>query len=465
MTAAASGADLARGDLGAHLRRLAVPAAAGFVFASIFNLTDTYYAGLLGSTAQESLGYSFPLFFILISCCVGLGQAVTAAIGRALGARRATRAAHCFFQSLILAALLAAAIFLLAVFAAEPMLAALGAQGEARAGALVYIRLVYAAAPVFLLVFVQNGFLQALGETRSYRNGLILAAVLNIGLDPLFMFTLNMGVGGAGAATAAAQAAVAAYLFFALRRRARAALKNGGAPLQRRLFIPRPTTLKMLAGQAWPPAGNMLSIGAGFFIITYWLAALDDRAVAAYNIALRIEQAALLPAIISLAIAQLAVSSQNWGARQTARVDACHKLAARYGLILSVIGAALMVTAGAQLAAAFTDSAQVAAGARDYLLAAAALSPAYVYIHTAGAVLQAAGRPRALVLAGAMRLLVAPPLFFWFFAEYLQLGVRGVWLGLVAGNFLAAGYLHWKARRVMNAALVIHNKRAQPAPL
>ena len=80
--------DLTEGSLAQHFRRLAVPAAIGMVFTTLYNVVDVFFAGLLGTPEQAGLAISFQAFFIFITFGFGLSSAMTALVGNAIGAKQ-----------------------------------------------------------------------------------------------------------------------------------------------------------------------------------------------------------------------------------------------------------------------------------------------------------------------------------------------------------------------------------------
>lgn len=86
--------DLVTGDLGAHVRRLAIPTSVGFFFMIMFNIVDTVVAGFIDTNAQAGLAFAFPMFFAIIAVSAGIGQASAGMIARARGARQLRRARY-----------------------------------------------------------------------------------------------------------------------------------------------------------------------------------------------------------------------------------------------------------------------------------------------------------------------------------------------------------------------------------
>ena len=319
--------------------------------------------------------------------------------------------------------------------------------GNAANSALEYILVIFFAAPIFLLLFVFGGALQAAGDTRAYRNSVIGAAILNIALDPILMFGWfglpKLGVAGVALATVISTALSAAYLFWVLTR-------TGLAHRWRHFFLrPQFAKLWQLLADAATPTARMFAIGAGFFITTGFLGVLDSAAVAAYGIALRVEQLFLLP-LIGMEMAMLAFAGQNFGAQKPARVSEAVRLITRAGFAFTAIGALILIFGGGLLMAAFNNDGDVISYGIYYLYVAAAAGPLYFMMNIGGAVLLAGRRAKPIFIASIIRLLILPPLLFWFFALHLQMGVSGVWLGVWLAQIFPALWLRRQSFRLLS---------------
>ena len=437
--------NLTGGGIRAHIRRLAAPAAVGFFCQTVFNLTDAFYAGWISTAAQSALAFAFPLFFIQLSCCVGIGQALAAFAANALGDGKRARAAAWCGQACAYCAAVAVCIWALLLPQADALVAAMGAKGEARAAAAAYSRVIYAAAPVFLINFLFYGALQAAGNTTAFRNSVVVAVALNFALDPLFMFGWGplppLGVAGIAAATVVSQLLAVFYL-------AGVVSKTHMARRWRWAFArPRPRLLRQLARQSVAPMGRMFCLGLGFFVITAALGRLDAAAVAAYGIALRVEQLFLLP-IVGFEIALLAYAGQNLAVGNRRNTAAAYWLCVRYGLALLIASGLLLLFGGGWLVSWFSQEAEVTEHGRRYLIAAAFAAPCYLMLNMGGAVLMAARRVWLFVGVSVARMLVLPPLLFWLFAHVANMRVEGIWLGILLAAAIPVLWLRRPLARV-----------------
>ena len=170
------------------VKALAIPAGTGFFFNTMFNVVDTWYGGLISSDALAAMTLCFPLFFIIIAIGAGISAGATALIGHALGAGNHDKARHYAFQTISFALGHGILITFGGILAGPAILRMMGASGEYLALAIGYLNAIYWGASFFILNHAFNALLTAAGDTRSFRNLLIAGFLVNLGLDPWFLF-------------------------------------------------------------------------------------------------------------------------------------------------------------------------------------------------------------------------------------------------------------------------------------
>jgi putative MATE family efflux protein len=436
--------DLTRGDIRSHIKTLAVPACIGFLFHTLFNVTDTYFAGMISTQALAALSLSFPIFFIIISAADGMSEAVTALTGNALGAGDREGARH-IAQNALLSGALLASVLTAAGYAVTPyLMRSLGAEGAYLAEALAYIDIIIYGTGLFVFAFFINALLNAVGDTVSFRNVLVVAALVNVGLDAWFvrggLGIAPMGVSGIALATVLIEGMSVLYLFYRFARK----------PLYARLdgFRFDPAVLRELVAQGIPPSANLGLMAVGIYIITYFAAPFGQEVIAAYGIGMRVEQIILMPAV-GLNVAVLAIVAQNSGGRLYRRIDETVRRSLLYGGIVSLLGGVAMLLGAEALMGIFSDSSGVIAQGALYLRVEAFIIFPFVVIFTYVAMLQGIKRPSFIFYISLARQVVAPLIVLGLLA-WIGFGVLSVWLGIAAIVMSAAAITRWYARRELD---------------
>ena len=427
--------NLTSGPIAGHIRRLAVPASVGVIFHTAYNVTDTYFSGLISAEALAALSLSFPVFFIIISFGAGLQTGATALIGHALGAKDRDQARLYACQAISFAAVLSLALTALGLTAAPTLFRILGAEEQYLYLSLTYINPIICALTFFVCGYAFNAALVASGDTKSYRNVLIMGAVLNIGLDPWFMFgglgLPALGLAGVAWATAFIQGLAMGYLAWRTVRTGLSARED------LTLLKPRPAVFAELARQGLPAGFSSMTVALGIFVITYYFSLFGQAAVAAYGVATRVEQIVLMPTQ-GLNQATLAIVSQNNGANLFGRIRETTRTAQTVGTAMMIIGGLILFFAGRTLMSLFTDEAAVVETGSAYLRVAAFILPSYIFLYVNVSALQGLKHPAFAVWIGLARQIVGPIIAFQILAVWLDMGVNGVFWGILIVTWSAA---------------------------
>ncbi|MEI7522705.1 MAG: MATE family efflux transporter [Mariniphaga sp.] len=432
------------------IRRLAVPASVGFIFNTLFNVVDTYYGGRISTAALAAMGLTFPVFFIILAMGMGMGTGTTALISQSLGAGRNEEADKIGYQAVTFSVINSVLLMILGLIAAPTLFRILGATENYLEISVKYMDTILYGTVFFLINSILNSLLTARGDTRTYRNYLIAGFVLNLILDPWFIYGgfgfPALGIRGIGFSTVIIQVLGTFYMIYVTRKLKvfQHARFND--------FVPRKKYFSALFGQGFPASLNMLTVAIGIFVITYFASHFGKEAVAAYGIATRIEQIALLPTI-GLNIAALTLAAQNMGANRPERVYESWKLNIRYGLIIITIGTVLVLLFARQLMQAFTADSQVIAIGIEYLRIAALFFFAYIFLNMSVSTLQGMKRPMYAIFVGVYRQFLMPLPLFILLAITLGWGTKGIWWGIFAVNWSAAIFTFFYTRNQIEKVL------------
>ncbi len=422
---------LTEGPIRGHLIRLAIPASLGMVFNTLYNLTDNWFAGRISDQALAGLSIASTVFALFLVLAMGLQSGTSAMMAPDISRGRNKRAIEWMHNATGIAVLASLGIAGLGALGGEWLLGQLSDQAETVALAWDYTFTVLLGNLGFCLSFMAAGALMACGNTRSNRNVLIVGFVLNWLLNPLFIYTFDLGVTGLALSTVVIKLASAAWLLYVL-------VGEIGAWPRVQL---RWRKWKHLLGQIVPASMNMLTVIVGAFIAVYFIAFFGDAAVAGYSVGIRIEQLLLLAAM-GLNAAIMAVAGQSYGVKDYARVRATWQCALWLGLWVSLAAIPAMIFLSPLMLSLFTDNEEIIAMGVYYLRVDALAFYGYITLFSCVAVLQAIKQPLFPMVIGVLRQIVLPLLANGVLIVWLDFPVYAIYWSIV-GIVLASALLMW----------------------
>jgi len=180
--------DLTQGSVTKHIKTIAIPASIGFFFNTMYNVVDTFFGGLIGVDALAALSLSFPVFFVIIALGSGMSTGATALISNCLGEKKKTEAMKYVIQSITFTVFLGLFLTILGWLVTPYLFMMLGAEGNYLALSTGYMNIILGASVFFMLTFTLNGILTSQGDTKSFRNFLIVGFFLNLILNPMLVY-------------------------------------------------------------------------------------------------------------------------------------------------------------------------------------------------------------------------------------------------------------------------------------
>ncbi len=429
--------DLTTGSLALHFRRLAVPAAIGMVFTTLYNVVDVFFAGLIGTAAQAGLAISFQAFFLFITFGFGLGAAMTALVGNAIGAGARDEARLVAARGIGFGLIITGVLMVLAWFLGPELIKIVSTEGDYREAGTRYFIVLILAIPGFIMSFGINGLLQSQGDTVSMQRAQIAAFFANIVLNPVLVFGIpglwdGIGFNGIAISTVLSQTGVMVYVGFRLMR---TDLMIG---LTRSCFRPATATYVEIAKQMLPVTMTMFVMMSAGFIVQFYLKSFGTSAVAAYGVALRVEQLFLLP-VFGLTGALLPIAAQNFGAGNHDRVRQALFDCWKFGWMFMAVACPILYFASPLLMRSFTDDPEVIAIGVSYLRIDGFILPIYMMLFAINSFLQALKRPIWTFWIGVYRQAFGVAFFVYVYVMLFGSGVIGVWFGIATA--VVSGWL------------------------
>ena len=413
-----------------HFRSLAIPAAFGMLFTTLYNVVDVYYAGLLSTDAQAGLAIGYQAFFILMAVGFGLSSALSTLVSNAKGSGDAAEAPRYVVQGLAFGGVIPVSCMVIGWFLGPELIVLVSEPGAYRDAAMGYFYWLIFALPGFLLAYGGNGILQAHGDSRSMQRALMAAFIANIGLNPLFMFGLpgvwsGMGFNGIAAATIISQTGVMVYILVRIFQ------LEVMQSVQINAFQPNKDSFRKIFAQLLPAGSAMIIMFISGFVVQFALKTFGGHAVAAYGVALRIEQILLLP-VLGMTGALLPIAGQNFGAQKYDRVREALKYCWGVGFAMTALATPILFFGGTFVMALFSNDPDVIRAGSSYLRVDAFLFPIYMMLFSINSLLQAFKQAIWTLWISVYRQGFAVAFFVWVFISFTDFGVQGVWFGIAA---------------------------------
>ncbi|MCA0985096.1 MATE family efflux transporter [Halobacillus yeomjeoni] len=412
------------------LANLSIPAMIGMFVMALYNVVDTLFiargVGILG-VSGVSIGFPVMLIMMAVSAAVGIGGA--SVISRRLGENKAEEAEQ-VFGNILFAILLISSFGLIGAFTfLEPLLILFGATENILPYAKDYLYPIMLGSIFFSFSFTTNSIIRSEGNSRFAMITMIIPSVLNIILDPIFIFGLDMGVLGASVATVISQATVSVVvLVYFLKGKSTltiysAYLKPKVIVLKEILTIGMPAFIRQVSGSGMMIAINVMLIKFG-----------GEFEVGVFGIVHKLAMFTIMP-MIGVLQGMQPIIGYNYGANQFGRLRETIVLGMKVVTLISAGIFILMMTIPESLVHIFSgDEKTIETGAYAIriMFAASILIGAQV---VSGGLYQAVGMAKpALILSMARQVLFLIPLVLTL--PYF-IGVTGVWLAFPISDLLA----------------------------
>jgi len=348
--------DFTVGPIGRALGLLAIPMMLEMAMEAVFAVVDIAFVSRLGTNAIAAVGLTEALITVLYAVAIGLGMAVTAMVSRRIGAKDRDAAARVTGQAIWIGAALAVAIGVSGVVYAADLLRMMGASDGVVAEGQGFMAMLLGGSASILYLFLLNAAFRGAGDAPVALRSLTLANALNIVLDPCLIFGLGpfpeMGVTGAAVATTIGRGIGVAYLVYYLFG------GNGRLQLQLKHLSPEPQLMLQMIRISAGGIGQFLISTSSWIAIMRVVSLYGSAAIAAYTVALRLIEFAILPAW-GLGNAAATLVGQNLGAEKPERAEQSVWRASKYNAIFMTAVGIVMILLAPQIVSLFSTEPEV----------------------------------------------------------------------------------------------------------
>lgn len=444
---------LTEGSILSSLVRLALPIILANILHTTYQLIDTFWLGRLSANAVASVSISFPILFLVLSLGGGLTLGGSVIVAQYFGAENKKKVDYSSSQTVFVIFVISIFLAILAFLLAEPMMVLIGAEPPILQDSVDYFQVSSFGFIFLFMFFVFQSLMRGIGDAMLPMYVVLITVLLNLILDPLFIFGYGsfpgFGVKGAAYASIITQA-ISAIIGLGI-------LFNGKRGIKIRLsemkFDWKWT--KRLFRIGIPTSLDQSTRAAAMTVIIVLVTGFGSEVVAAYGIGVRILSLIVIPAL-GFAMATTTLVGQNIGARQIKRAEKVGELSAKIAMYgLTSIGLLLFLFAEPVTAFFVPNDPQVI---QDGALFIKIMAPSFGILgvqQVLNGVFNGAGFTQASLLISIFNLwIIRFPLAF-LLSENTELGEVGLWWafpisnllgGLVAFIYFKMGY--WKVRTI-----------------
>mgnify|MGYP000267060522 FL=1 len=434
---------------------LAIPIMAGMGIQTFYNIVDMIFIGKLGGDAIAGIAFNMPLFFLALGLTMGLGVGVTASIARFIGKNDKPGADNSAEHAIVIAFLISLILFIVVVTFGKKILFIFGASGTILSLAWDYLRVLSIGLPFMVFSGFFRSILAGEGDMKLPMLVAGLGTILNIILDPLFIFDLDnfggigfgMGIKGAAMATVISQCIVFSVFIYMLFVKEHAYItfrikdfSFSSIIIWDIIKVGLPASLSMI----------VMAVGQGVFnrILIYFSA----DTVAAYQVAGRIDMLVFLP-IFSIAASLTTLVGMFYGAKKFDILRYTVKYGIVSAFLITVVMSFLLYIFAPNIIGFFTAEIAIIDVAVTFLRLFAFVYPLISVGITTGRVLQGLGKGLPVLVITIIRVLgVSAPLALFFIFK-MGKSVEWVWYAMMISTgvaFIIACYWLFISMRELN---------------
>ncbi len=410
---------------------LAAPMMAGMAVHTVYMLVDTAFIGRIGKDALAAVTFVGPLFFVLIALFNGLGVTITALVAQSVGRRDYAEADRVASSAITVSVALGLVFVVGGLLGGRLMLRGLGAKGAVLEHAWAYFQVITLTVPLFLTGSTLRSVLAGEGNATIPLYISVAATLVNLGLDALFIFGLNLGVRGAAMATACAQLFSIMVFAWVLVRRRRSLVKFRLSAMG----YHRPLLVGLIT-IGLPTTAGQLIMALGMAANNRVLAHFGEATVAGYGAATRVDMFVSMP-IFGLAGGAVAVIGMFAGAGRGDLVRSTALYTYRWVITLAVVvGTTAFLSSGHVIRIFIQDEAAVAVG-KTYLAYMLFMYPMLAFGATSGKILQGLGYGVPSLIITAVRVLAIGVPIAYVAVFVFGASVEAVWASLLVGGLFS----------------------------
>jgi putative MATE family efflux protein len=410
---------------------LAFPIMAGMGIHTLYTIVDMIFIGRLGGDAIAAVAFNMPLFFLVLGLSFGVGSGVTASIARFIGAKDKVNADNTAEHAVALGLIISTILTTLGLIYGEDLLQRLGATESVLPLSWDYLKVSLIGLPFMVFSTFFRSILSGEGDMKLPMAVAGLGTILNIILDPIFIFTLGYGVGGAAMASAISQLIVFLIFVYMLFVKEHAYIR-----FRMRDFSPSIFIIKDIIRVGLPASMSMVIMAFGQLVFNRILVRFSTDAVAAYQVGGRMDMVIFLP-IMAIASALTTLVGMFFGAKEIEKI----KFIAKYGIIRSMmvtgVLSIILYIFAPLVVKSFTLDVGIQSIAVTYLRFICLIYPLIAIGMTVGRILQGLGKGLPMLVITSIRILALSAPLALYFIMVLNKSIEWVWYAMIISTIVS----------------------------
>ncbi len=445
------GVDILLGNPKKALINMSIPLIVSLLISSLYNLIDAAWVSGLGADALAGVGFFTPIFMILVGFGNGLGAGAAFAISKYIGEENKSKADNASIHSILIDVVVSIIITVVLLIFIIPILNAMGA-GQTISYATDYGNIIVIGSIFIILSNALYGIYRGEGDSKRPMYAMMASAILNMILDPIFIYTLGFGVKGAAIATLISAIFVILILIYWFYIKNDTYLKPKLSNFRHDseigfdiVKVGLPASIQLL---------NNAFFAAVFSALLAFLSSTDS--VAVYSTGWRIVVIGTTP-MLAIGTALISVIAANYGAKNYENIRIAHRYAMKVSMIFAFAVAILTNVFAPDLASIFTSSgtsARIAPELTSFLQWIVIYYPTMAVGVASTYVFQGLGKGITAMFQTIMRETGFTILFAVILGVFLGYGVWGAWMGIVLGeivsNNITMVWADWQIKKLIN---------------
>tara|TARA_Y100000768_G_scaffold85293_1_gene61034 strand:+ start:230 stop:1621 length:1392 start_codon:yes stop_codon:yes gene_type:complete len=439
---------------------LAVPIMFGMGIHTLYNIVDMLFIGRLGGDAIAGVAFNMPIFFLMLGLTMGLGTGVTASIARLIGQKNKSGADNSAEHAIAMAACISGVFTLLGLYYGKDILAIFGAEGNILTLGWDYLSMIVLGLPFMVFSGFFRSILAGEGDMKFPMMVAGLGTILNIILDPIFIFNLEdygniglgMGVKGAALATVVSQLSVFLIFIYMLFIKEHAYIS-----FNLKAFSPSKIILWDIVKVGLPASLSMIIMAVGQGVFNKILIQYSSQTVAAYQVAGRLDMLIFLP-IFAIAGAMTTLVGMFYGAKEIRALNQIIRYGILSAFLITLVSSTFVYLFADIFSSWFTKDQEIIDVSVGFLRLLSLIYPLVAIAITSGRVMQGLGKGLPVLIITIIRVLgISAPLAIYF-SFILEKPVEWNWYAMMAAaavSFVIA--IYW-VRFELNKINQIHGE-------